>query len=271
MSVPSKLATEGLSARRRLWSVKKRESFQGDWSKFQGITRSSPQIFLSAPRGLPQAPRRSARALHHGDEEAVSALIARRHQERLVRSVGGGDRRLARKRSLPQLRPRHERELGVAAEKALYLLAVLGRENRAGDIGEAAAGLDQARALFEHGLLLAAPRLAHRRREPPFGIGAPPPDARTRARRIDQDEIHLARELLQAVAVACRQHLNIPHPASLQPLKDRPKAERIGIVSVELTCILHQRRESQGFAARARAKIDDLLPRPGPRKQRREL
>src|SRR5262245_19933181 len=250
---------------------KKRESLQRPGSEFQVITRSGPQFFLERGFAVWRAPRRSVRALHCRDEEAVGAVIARRHQQRLVRAVGGRHGRLGRKRSLPQLGPRNELELRVAGEKILHLVAVLRRQNRTGDIGDAPARLDEVSALFEHGLLLVAPRLKHRRRKAPFGIGAPPPDARTRAWRIDQDEIHLARELGEALALAWGQHLNVPHPCSLQPLEDRPKAERIGIVSVELTRILHQRRERQGLAASARAKIDDLLARACAGKQRREL
>src|SRR5262245_12434129 len=82
-----------------------------------------PIFFETRLAGAPRGPRQSVRALHHRDEEAVSAVIARRHQQRLVRSVGGGHRRLARKRSLPQLGPRDGLELGMAGEKALHLVA----------------------------------------------------------------------------------------------------------------------------------------------------
>src|SRR5262245_30280707 len=80
----------------------------------------------------------------------------------LRRRVGGWQGRLGWKRSLPQLGPRDELELGMAGEKILHLIAVLRRQNRAGDIGEAAAGLDKVSAFFKHGLLFAAPRLQHR-------------------------------------------------------------------------------------------------------------
>ena len=67
------------------------------------------------------------------------------------------------------------------------------------------------------------------------------------------------------------QHLNIPHSCPLQPLEDRPKAQAVGIVGVELAGILHERREPERLAARAGAKIEDLLLGAGAREQRREL
>src|SRR5262245_33812301 len=126
-------------ASRRLSSVKKRESFQRPVSEFQVITRSGPQFFLERVSRAGERPRRSVRALHRRDEEAVGAVIARRHQQRLVRTVGGRYGRLGRKRSLPQLGPRDGFELRVAGEKILHLIAVLRRQNRTGDIGEAPA------------------------------------------------------------------------------------------------------------------------------------
>ena len=78
-------------------------------------------------------------------------------------------------------------------------------------------------------------------------------------------------ELRQGLAVPRRQHLDVAHPCPLQPLEDRPEPHAVGIVGIELPGILHQRRERQGLAAGAGAKVDDLLAGPGAGEQGRDL
>ena len=126
----------------------------------------------------------SVEPLQHRDEEAVGAVAQGSHQQRLGGAVGRrhGRASLASARSQSSGQGMSLKS-GWPREEGIDLVAVLRRQHRAGDIGEPAAGLDQVRALIEH-------RAAARRsrassicgRKPPFGVGAPPPDARSRSR-----------------------------------------------------------------------------------------
>src|SRR4051812_36731411 len=94
----------------------------------------------------------------HRDEEAIRARTAWRHQPTLRRFQRG-------LLKIFRLVPEHasglvqwlNRKFRMACQKAADLVAVFGREYRAGDIGDAAARLDQtARAIKHFGLVLQA-------------------------------------------------------------------------------------------------------------------
>src|SRR5581483_165844 len=129
-----------------------------------------------------------ALALKHGDKEAVGAVARRGHEQGLLGAVGRLTRHI-RQRLRPERAPGDDPELRVPGEEGLDLIAVLGREHRAGDVGEPPALLHERRPLLEHRLLFLDPRLEHLRGEPPLGVGTPPPYPRAGAWRIDDDEV----------------------------------------------------------------------------------
>ena len=59
------------------------------------------------------------------------------------------------------------------------------------------------------------------------------------------------------------QNLQIANARALHPFEDGLQLVAVVVVGVELTGVLHQRRERHRFAARAGAKIEHLFPRSG--------
>src|SRR3954453_1844671 len=125
------------------------------------------RLALRAPRNDGES---SARLLQYRDEEPVGAGAEWRHQPALRRLQRG-------LRKLFGLVPEHARgllrrydgELGMAADEGADLLAILLRQDRAGDVGDAAAFLHQRRGALQELALGSNPDLPWARKHAPFG------------------------------------------------------------------------------------------------------
>src|SRR4051794_5812802 len=96
----------------------------------------------------PKIPRERLALFEHRHEEAVGAKTQRRHQQGFGRAVGGtwgrdGDG------LVPRLMPRYDRVLRKAGEEGFDLILIFRRKDRAGDVDEAPARLDEDRAPVE--------------------------------------------------------------------------------------------------------------------------
>src|SRR5262245_46852688 len=215
---------------------------------------------LSAPR-------------QHRHIEAIGVGAAGSHHEPLLRHQHGAAKEIgALAERVGDLARRHGGEIPLAREECAHLLAVLLGEQRAGDIGDAAARLHQRGGALEYRRLLF---LAQRERAgayPPLGVGIAPPGADAGAGRIDEHEIGAASEIGERVARGARgAHLHVARAGARKPLVDGREPSLVGVGGVELPVILHHRGERQRLAAGAGTEVDHLLARLGGGKERREL
>ena len=145
-------------------------------------------------------------------------------------------------------------------DKAPHLVAVLLVEHRAGDVGDAAARLDQRHGAVEQRRLLLDPFGERARAHAPLGVGIAPPGAGAGAGRVDQHQIGAAGEIGKHVALAARRaDLDVAHAGAREALVDRRQPALVDVGGVDLAAVFHRRRERQRLAAGAGAEIDHLL------------
>ena len=107
--------------------------------------------------------------------------------------------------------------------------------------------------------------------QPPLGVGPPPPGAAARAGGIDEHQIESGAERGDRGGIAGLEHLGIARTRPLEALEDRPQANRIVVVGVDLAGVAHGGGEGQRLAAGACTNIEHLLARPGGGHQRGDL
>ena len=95
---------------------------------------------------------------------------------------------------------------------------------------------------------------------PPFRVGIAPPGTGAGTRRVDQHKIDATVEVGERVRRTARgAHLHIAHARARDPLVDRRELPLADVGCVELSAIVHRRRQRQRLAAGACGEIDNLL------------
>ena len=155
---------------------------------------------------------------------------------------------------------RYERKIRLAREKCAHLIAVLLGKHRAGDVGDAAARLDERCRAIEHVGLLLKSLLQRPGTHPPLGVGIAAPRADTGAGRVDEHEIGAVFEIDQQIFPPTRRSdLHVVNPRALEALVDRGKPSLVRIRCVELSAIFHHGGKRERLTAGAGAQIDHLL------------
>ena len=86
----------------------------------------------------------------------------------------------------------------------------------------------------------------------------PAPGARTRARGVDEDEIHPPHEVLQGIGAKGGADLEVADPCPLSPADGICQAPGVGIVGVDLAGGSHGGGQGQGLSPAACAEVEDL-------------
>ena len=160
----------------------------------------------------------------------------------------------------------------MAAGEGPDLVAVLLRQHRTGDVGDAAARFDEACGAFEHGLLLLEALGERARANAPFGVRIAPPGAGAGARRVDQNEVGAAGEIGEYVGLASwRAHLDVACVRARNALMDRCQPALVAIGRIDLAAIFHRCGERQRLAAGAGAEVEHLFARFAAGEQSGEL
>src|SRR3984893_5331849 len=133
-------------------------------------------------------------------------------------------------------------------------------QNRTGYVKNPAARLDETRGLFQGPVLLRDTDRQGARSYPPLCVRIAPPGARAGAWRIDENKIAAPFETSEHIVFpARRMQLNVTRPAAFESGDAPHESGPIAVGRVDLALVLHRRGKRQGFAARARAKIEHLL------------
>ena len=153
----------------------------------------------------------------------------------------------------------------MAREKCAHLRAVFLVQHRAGDVGDAAAGLEQAARRGR--APRPAPSAAAPARPAACAIWRPGCAARRRcrcrARRSAPGRMRPARSAMLAADRFRRAHLHVARARALEAIVDRRQPPLVVVGGEDLALVLHHRRQRQRLAAGAGAEIDHLLARLG--------
>ena len=88
----------------------------------------------------------------------------------------------------------------VPPQECPHLCAVFFLQHRAGDVGDPAFRLEQGHSPIEHFSLLLLTLLQRAGPHSPFGVGVAPPGSGARAWRIDKNEVHAPRQIVDFTA-----------------------------------------------------------------------
>src|SRR5579885_1851448 len=154
---------------------------------------------------------RRLQAAQQRHEEAVGLGGARRHGDPDVgkaRSLREGAGAIAQ--HLNRFGRRLDRKSGMPGEKTPHLIAILLFQQRAGDIGNASAALQQRHGAIEHLRLLLLSLRQGARPHPPFGVGVAAPGPGAGARSVDEHEVDAPEEIVELAADRFRRsHLHV--------------------------------------------------------------
>ena len=151
----------------------------------------------------------------------------------------------------------------MSAKKSRDPVFVFLAQKRTSHVENAPARLYEAGRLFQSLALLRDPDRERARPHPPFRIRIAPPGARAGTGRIDKNEITAPFESRKHVSVpARRMQLDVADPGAFESREAPHEPCPIAVARMDLALVLHRCGERQGFAARARAKIEHLLAWP---------